>query len=107
VMPRRVGRASTDGSSASTRSRMVARTIFISYSANAAPMHRRSPPPNGMHSQGAGLNERNRSGSNRSGSELGRNRETRGGGEEKSRQRPAFRREERAARCGCPAAAHD
>jgi hypothetical protein len=53
---------------ASTRGRADASTIFISYIANAAPMHLRRPPPNGSHSEGDGLKVRNLSGTKRVGS---------------------------------------
>src|SRR5207249_2011858 len=52
----------------STRASSSASTTFISYIANAAPRHRRSPPPNGRNAYGLGRAPTNRSGANRSGS---------------------------------------
>ena len=40
----------SDASFSLTFSSVCASTIFISYSANAMPRQRRTPPPNGIHS---------------------------------------------------------
>ena len=66
VIPRRTCRI---GAWLSSRSRylprIVPRTTFISTIANAAPRHRRAPPPKAMNSKGENFRSRKREGRNR------------------------------------------
>jgi hypothetical protein len=53
VMPRRTGRTERLSASASSKlDKMLLITNFISNWANAIPMQRRAPPPNGKYSKG-------------------------------------------------------